>query len=231
MFAKKSLQQLVAHLSELGAGAASSAGVPYGIEPMTAVTDGIMALVTIFLAAWLFAHARGRKTVSLWAWAFVAMAGAAFTGALYHSIRVALPMPGPSVLWKIVPVTTGAAMFFFGCAAATAWLRRPRVAIVLLAVQFAACVALTVKINAFWVAVADAGPVLLALLIGALAHRARWIAAGVIVTGVAAGVQAMKALQLGPFDHNDLFHLIQIAAMALLYRGGLELGVTDPSRA
>ena len=188
---------------------------------MTALTDAILALITVALAGRLFARAAGRRPVLLWAWAFVFMALAAISGALYHY--------GVRAVWKAVPLSSGAAMFCFGCAAAAAWLRPPlrRAAIVLLALQFAGCIAMTVKSDAFWVAIADAAPVLLALLLGAAMRRgdasSPSIIAGVVLTIVGAGVQAISALHLGPFNHNDLFHLIQMPAMFLLYRGGRAL--------
>jgi hypothetical protein len=50
-----------------------------------------------------------------------------------------------------------------------------------------------------------------------------WILAGVAVCVVAALVQASGFALHRHFNHNDLYHLIQIAAMALLYRGARRL--------
>jgi hypothetical protein len=50
-----------------------------------------------------------------------------------------------------------------------------------------------------------------------------WILAGVAVSVGAALVQASGFALHRHFNHNDLYHVIQIAAMLLLYRGAREL--------
>jgi hypothetical protein len=51
----------------------------------------------------------------------------------------------------------------------------------------------------------------------------RWILAGVAVSLAAALVQASGFAPHRHFNHNDLYHVIQIAAMVLLYRGARRL--------
>jgi hypothetical protein len=50
-----------------------------------------------------------------------------------------------------------------------------------------------------------------------------WILAGVAVSVAAALVQASGFALHRHFNYNDLYHVIQIAAMALLYRGARQL--------
>jgi hypothetical protein len=50
-----------------------------------------------------------------------------------------------------------------------------------------------------------------------------WILAGVAVSVIAALVQASGLALHRHFNHNDLYHVIQIAAMALLYKGARRL--------
>ena len=47
-----------------------------------------------------------------------------------------------------------------------------------------------------------------------------WMLGGVGVSVLAAGVQASGFALHRHFNHNDLYHVIQIAAMALFYIGG-----------
>jgi hypothetical protein len=57
-------------------------------------------------------------------------------------------------------------------------------------------------------------------------HLWRWNAAllaGVAVSVAAGLVQASRFALHEHFNHNDLYHVIQIAAMALFYRGALRL--------
>ena len=49
-----------------------------------------------------------------------------------------------------------------------------------------------------------------------------WMAAGVLITIVAAGIQASGAVQvtlIWPFDHNGIFHIVQMAGLLILDAG------------
>jgi len=81
--------------------------------------------------------------------------------------------------------------------------------------------------------IADYGSALVLILVLAwtssaagLGAAARWITAGVAVSVVAAAIQALKLAPHPQFNHNDLFHVVQMGALYLLYRGGLLLRVT-----
>lgn len=55
------------------------------------------------------------------------------------------------------------------------------------------------------------------------APSAGWIAAGILVSFLAALVQ-QSGLALHPsFNHNDLYHVVQMGGMVLLYRGAMLL--------
>ena len=182
------------------------------MEPITALTDAILAAWTALLCALLFARANGRRTVILWACAFAAATLGSLAGAAYHAWR--LP-------WKIVPVAAGMSAFCLGTAIAMAWLGpyARGVAVAILALELGGCLIAASMSDSFLVVAADYLPVLVAILIGCVAHRheraARFIAAGILVSFIAVAAQMS-----GARHHNDIFHLIQMAAMALLYRGG-----------
>jgi len=60
------------------------------------------------------------------------------------------------------------------------------------------------------------------LILHAFRHRepgSRPILAGVAVSALAAGVQASGLSLHANFNHNDLYHVVQIAATVLFYRG------------
>jgi hypothetical protein len=56
---------------------------------------------------------------------------------------------------------------------------------------------------------------------------APWIATGVAVAAVGAGIQQVGLAPHPYFNHNDLFHVIQIVSTYLFYRGGLLLSDRD----
>jgi hypothetical protein len=51
----------------------------------------------------------------------------------------------------------------------------------------------------------------------------KWIASGVLVTIVGAIIQQSGFRRHSDFNHNDIFHLIQIAAFYLLFKGACTL--------
>ena len=82
----------------------------------------------------------------------------------------------------------------------------------------------------FRVAAADYGGALAILFAGAVyamvrwhARGATWLIAGVAVSLMAALIQARRVAPHRQFNHNDLFHVIQVAALYCFYRGGLLL--------
>jgi hypothetical protein len=84
--------------------------------------------------------------------------------------------------------------------------------------------------DAFIVVIADYGTALVAVLVAAwflrptgLTPAASWITAGVAVAVVAGVIQWARLAPHPHFNHNDLFHVVQMASLYLLYRGGLLL--------
>jgi len=49
-----------------------------------------------------------------------------------------------------------------------------------------------------------------------------WMVAGVLLSGLAVGIQGLQ-LTIAAFNSNDLYHLVQIVALFLLYRGASSL--------
>ena len=59
---------------------------------------------------------------------------------------------------------------------------------------------------------------------------ARFILAGLLLSFVAAAVQLFRVAPHPRFNHNDLYHLIQIGAIVTLYRGARSLEDRGASR-
>ena len=205
--------------------------LPPGLEPMTAFTDAILAAWTAFWAAFLFARANGRRPVILWAWGFAAAAVSSLAGVAYHGWRIFFePVVSTTALaWKTVPVTIGITALCLGWGAALVWLRGTarRVVMAILVAEFIACLIAAALSNDFLVAAVDYLIVLVAILIGCVrtwhVRASRLLAVGIAVCFIAATVQMIKPLHIGSFDHNDIYHVIQMTAMVLLYRGAVLL--------
>jgi hypothetical protein len=179
---------------------------------MTLATDYLLAAISTFLGFSLLKHSRW------WAVAFFLVALAALAGGTTHGF----PGVYPLLLWKTTLTAAGMASFAMvvGTSRGTGLLQG-------LLFWFASLKLLAYGIwttlrDDFIAVVIDSG---VALLVVALLHAVRgdaawrWMVSGVAVSVVAAGVQAMKLAPHPHFNHNDLYHVVQIAAMWLFYRG------------
>ena len=191
-------------------------------EPMTLATDYLLAAVTAFLALRILQRSEGQNARRLWGAAFVALALGAALGGTHHGFQV-------DALWKPTVLVIGLASggMLAGSALATTRGRLRHVLLALTVVKLAAFSLWTWRDDRFIWVVADTG---LAFVLVALLHalRAREPGSAAILAGVGLSVVA-GAVQASGFDlhrhfnHNDLYHVIQIAAMLAYYRGVRQL--------
>jgi len=187
-------------------------------EPMTLATDYLLAALTAFLALRILRRAEGQNSRWLWGVAFFALALGAALGGTYHGFEI-------EALWKptVWSVGLASAAMVAGSAYATTTAAARGSLIALAVLKLAAFWSWTWADDRFIWVVADTGGAF--ALVAALhvwrrtAPESRWILAGVGISIAAAAVQASGFDLHRHFNHNDLYHLIQIAAMAAYYRG------------
>jgi len=189
------------------------------------LTDYALAGVTVWLAVLLLRN----KSLScrFWTLAFAALALGAFLGGTYHGFQI-------SWTWKPTVLAVGIASF--GMLAGSAYtttsgnVRRALLAAAALKLVFYE--AWMLGHDDFVFVVADTASAMLAVaalhLLSLDNPATRWILGGVAVSLIAAGIQAGKVALHQHFNHNDLYHVVQIAAMALYYAGARRM--TDFSR-
>ena len=203
-------------------------------EPMTMVTDYLMGTLAFVLAMRLLGDAASGRQWSgrLWAAAFVMTAVAAFVGGTYHGFIQWMPGLAGRALWKATLVATGIGSACLLAAAVTAAVAGPlRHALMgLVLVKLVVYIWTIATKDAFVLVIADYGTALVAVLLAAwfirptgLTPAAWWITAGVAVAVVAGVIQWARVAPHVHFNHNDLFHVVQMASLYLLYRGGLLL--------
>lgn len=196
-------------------------------EPMTFATDVLLAAVGAVLAWRLGGEARhpGLAARRWWAVGFAATAVAALAGGVWHGFHAHFPWLLERTLWKLTLVAAGVTSFALFAAASFAGLAAP-------ARKFALTVAAAASLAyLFWIStsddflavVLDSG---LALLFVAAVHLVRIGRAGssTILTGVfialaGGGVQASGLAPHASFNHNDLYHVIEIVALVCFFRG------------
>jgi hypothetical protein len=186
-------------------------------EPMTVLTDYLLGGVSAYAALALVRNPQTSRR--LWALAFAALAAAAFLGGTWHGFLHS------DLLWKATTLSAGVASFGMVAGSSyAAFQGATRNAILTVALaKLMVYSAWMLGHDAFIYVVIDTG---IAFLIVAAIHLWKWngpILAGVAVSIAGAAVQASGFRLHEHFNHNDLYHVIQIAALLLLYRGAKRL--------
>jgi hypothetical protein len=203
--------------------------MPSPTELTTALSDAALAGVCLVLLARLLRlPVREPFKVRIWTWVFGFLALASVLGAVTHGLQWTAFWK--SVLWAPLYFSLGLVVALFLTAAVSDW---KGVAAGRALLPWALGVALVFFIitrltDRFIVFVAYEGVVMLASLAIYvtlwLGHRHTWasiVAAGIVLNMSAAAVQAspFRLVVIVPFDHNGLFHLVEIVAVVVTARG------------
>jgi hypothetical protein len=194
-------------------------------EPVTLATDYALAAVCLWAGARLYMKGESQRSRAFWGAACLALGFSALLGGTYHGFQQSIPNFAASWLWKFTVLLIGLASFCMLAGSATASTAGAlrKVILVFAVAKLAAYEGWMLRHDQFIWAITDTATTMAAVLVlFALRHRAsgaRWILAGVAASAAAALAQA-SALDLQEhFNHNDLYHVVQIAAIALFYRG------------
>ncbi len=199
-------------------------------EPVTLITDYLLAVECLVFAALLFRKEKNERPILFWSISFFTIALAAAAGGTYHGFVQSLSVPVSSALWKITLYSIGVSTFCMLSGMIIAALKGKvrTIFLVLAAIQFLGFVILIGRSYEYKYVIHDYVPamaVILALCILRLNKPyAIWIIAGILVSFAAAGIQLSGFTLHKNFNHNDLYHVIQMIAMYLLYKGGTLLG-------
>lgn len=202
-------------------------------EPMTLLTDYLLAVLVLVFALRLGRSGHpGQMSIRMWSLAFYASATAALVGGTYHGFNPYLSPLTALLLWKVTVYSVGlAGLFLFAGVLFAALAGTPRRALFALAgLKFLLYAGWMAVHNDFRYVIYDYVPTLIFVLLlqgTALWKRreesAPWIIGGIVLSFAGAGVQAAGFTLHEHFNHNDLYHVIQMGAFWMLYRGGLRL--------
>lgn len=188
-------------------------------EPMTVATDYLLAIASLIFAIRLW------HTNRHWAMAFLFTAAGSFFGGTHHGIAVTFGWVPSIVLWNFTVLSIGLASFFLVMGTGRDLLL---VALVKLIIYMSWTT--MVSSDFLWVIV-DYGIALLIVAVVQLTWRGPstpWVIWSIVVSVIGALVQMSRLTLHEHFNHNDLYHVIQLVALWLLYRGGR---LTSPSKA
>lgn len=199
-------------------------------EPMTVATDVVIAVLAFVFAARLgFPWGAEGSVARHWlAAAMLATGISAVVGAFAHGTSPANDALRDG-LWRatvyiagLIGATTIASVAFFGAQGSVRVLVLGIAAIKLIVFMYRAR-----RQPEFSVVAADYGGALAMVLVGAVIELVRdrapgmtWLIAGVLVSLAGGIVQARRIALHRHFNHNDLFHVIQMVALYAFYRGG-----------
>lgn len=204
---------------------------PAATELTTAATDVLIAAVACgciaLLQRW---RERDRRKVGVWSWVFGLLAVAALLGALSHGL--VLSERTRALLWQPLFLSLGLVVALFVVAALYDWrgretARRSLPVMLVVALLFYAITRLGSGTFLLFVMYEAAAMLFaLAIYVSLAARRgltgAGWIASGIGLNIVAAAIQASGTVSvtiIWPFDHNGVFHIVQILAIVVLMRG------------
>jgi len=209
-------------------------------ELTTSATDALLAIECAIIIALLRRSATtNRWRTNLWCSTFALLAIASFLGALVHGLE--LPKPMRTALWAPLYLSLGILVVVFLVGAIADWqgLDAAKRFVPWGLVVSAAFLGLIALLGGkFIVFIVYAATIMLSglaiYIFLAATHRlkgAAVIALAIILNLAAAAVQASNlSLHLVfPFDHNGLFHLIQIVSTAILGLG-VHLGMESAPR-
>ena len=199
-------------------------------EPMTMASDYALAALALLLARPLLkvGRAASRRPARLWGFALVATAAGALWGGTSHGFALQLGETGLAALWKLTVWSIGAAsaLMLTGSMVAVLDGRLRRVLLTIVALKLAVYFVWMAFHDPFVYVIVEYAPNMAAVAgLHAYARRAGghqaapWMIGGVAVSFAAAGIQQSGWVFHEYFNYNDLYHLVQMAALYLFYRG------------
>jgi len=199
-------------------------------EQTTAATDAIMGIMAIAAVVYLRKVGQHQpRKIALWMWVFGLLAVAGILGAIVHGLKMTEALE--DLLWHPIYLSLGLVVAFFIVATAyDIWGEgaAQRVLPIMIAVGVGFFALTLVWPDSFLVFIIyEAVAMLFALggyaWLGFHRFAGAWLmTSGVLVTIIAAGVQASGAVSftlIWSFDYNGAYHLIQMIGIVLLVAG------------
>jgi len=203
-------------------------------EPTTMATDYILALLCGFFAwrLWRMGREAAQASICSWAAGFACFGLASLAGGTFHGFATLFSEGALQSLWRVTTYAIGLASFFLLTGTLTACIPTAvrRVAIPIPYVQLIIYVLWMATHDDYRYVIYDYAVTNLGILglqfhagIVRRTRSAPWLIGGVLVSCLAAAVQFNGIALHQHFNHNDLYHVVQMGGMYLFYRGALIL--------
>ena len=200
-------------------------------EKTTAITDILLALVAATSIAYLQRTELAETwKINTWCWAFACIALSGILGTIAHGLE--LPEASHKRIWQLLNLSLGLAVSIFVIGVSydllgIAWAKKLLPWMLVSALGFFLATCLFQGIFFIFIiyeaaALLFAGAAYSWLALTNQLNGALLMAAGVLVSIIAAGIQASKNVSVNmvfEFDHNGIFHIVQIFGIILLVAG------------
>jgi len=201
-------------------------------EQTTAITDILLALVSAIGVIWIIrtGHRIDRQKTIIWTFAFALLMVSAILGAIAHGIK----MSGETnkLIWQPLNLFLGLSVAFFAIGVIYDFQQfriQKSVVILILTLGFIFFAVTLIFPDLFFVFIVyEALTMLFALTSYLILYvkrkftGANYMTIGIVISIAAAYVQSVESFSLDliwKFDHNGLFHLIQIIGLFFLFSG------------
>jgi hypothetical protein len=197
---------------------------------ITAITDLVLAGEVFFLAGMLARNPKERFSAAwFWSWSMTLLGLAALLGGIDHGLIEPQGMPR-FLIQRSTWIVLGATTFLILMTAAAQGFPRRFFPYFVLAgiIQLMVNTAAGLLMDSFLVVSLNYMPVMVLWLGMNFAGLKKGsgssdMIAGILILFLGTIIQAMQVDMLSPLDHNGLYHLISMAGMVFLYRGGRHL--------
>lgn len=205
-------------------------------EPTTTLTDYLIAVAAFIFAGLLLRRGYSQKSVCWWAAAFAWVGLAAALGGTCHGFVLWLGNVWSARLWQIMvyALSFASVSMLVGTLYSCLPAKRRRFWLLVAFGKGIAIWTILLQMPQFNLAAADyisAMAIVLMLQTHAfstassqtVSRAAVWMIAGILVSGLAIGILGSGFALSAAFNHNDLYHLVQLGGLALLYQGAKQL--------
>lgn len=196
-------------------------------EPATLLTDYLLALLGM-VCGWRLGRL-ANPSQRWWSRALWLTGAAALIGGTHHGFGPLLSEAANAALWRATLLLISLTSAAMSLTLVHEFAPEPRRSVwsCLVWSKFAGFALVGLVYPLFLVAIVDYGLAMLALAAAALFAAHAWrgpMLAAVAFSALAAAVQQMQWGFSAHFNHNDLYHVIQGAAVFLFYQAGSKLG-------
>lgn len=199
-------------------------------EPMTVFTDLLITGFAFWFACCLFKSAKKKGDLSLKAWAvgFLAIGLGAFLGAFSHGLAQIVSEKTIGYAWGLTLINIGVVSACVLLATALRYLTGflKNVVMIFVFLKFLVYLVAIQRSQEFVIAIADYFPVLLVALVLSIhtfikkkLSSEKFIAIGLLTSILGALVQQSGFQLHMHFNHNDLYHVIQIVGLYFIFKG------------